>query len=469
MNEAVSSGFFTPIPKETFARFAHQRTTTEFILDRMRCYVMNDPGTGKTVSSLDAFIEARALGLVNKGLTLAPKAILEAAWVQDSEKFTPELTLVPCFAEKRLQSFSKPADIYVTNHDAAKWISEHLEAVKGVDAIFIDEATAFKNKAAARSAAMLKIVEHLQPKMIVLLCGTPMPGGLEDLWMQMMLVDGGQRLGKSFYAFRNAITYCEPTPYGINKFIEKPGAREAVADLISDATIRFTLEECISMPEKIVRTVPFKMPAALRSKYDEMVRDAVLKLESGEVNAVNAAALLTKLLQISSGAVYDADKKHHVLDTVRYDLIASLCAEREQTLVAFNWTHQRDEILKALERAGIARKDIVVVDRSFKGSVRQLVEDFQSGKYRVLLAHPKSASHGLTLTRATTTIWASPTYDLERFIQFNFRTYRAGQARRTEFIMIAAEDSVDIQAYARLNEKDEAQKDVISLLQSLSR
>jgi hypothetical protein len=434
---------------------------TGFLLLRHNGYIFATGNTGKTRSCLDAISELRASAIV-----LAPKAILEPAWVNDARQFTPHLTAIPCYAEKRKEAFERKADIHITNHDAVKWLADNPWSFKDKQMLIIDEATAYKNKDAKRSRAVLKIADYFE--YVVLMCGTPMPQGLEDLWHQFLILDGGERLGKSFYAFRNATYNSLPTPFGISKWEEKEGAREVVADLISDAFIRFELEQCIDMPEKIERTLTFTLPLKLRKLYDDMVKQAILEMEEGEITAVNAASLLTKLLQIASGSAYSVNGEALRLDSARAGLVAQLCAERDHSLVAFQWTHQRDEIVAELANVGISRDEIAIVDGSFKGDIQQLVNDFQAGKYRVLLAHPKSASHGLTLTKATTTIWASPTYELERFQQFNRRTYRAGQKQRTEFIFIAAEDTVDEKAYARLFEKAGAQEDLISLLKSLA-
>lgn len=460
MNQALSGFFKSTV--EVPPPFEHQSKTTEFILDKQRCYIGSDPGTGKTRSCLDAIAQARLPTLV-----LAPKAILEPAWANDAARFTPWLRVQPCYADKRGEYFRTAADVHVTNHDAAKWLAENPWAYADKKLLIIDEATAYKNKDAVRSRAMLKVASHFEH--VVLMCGTPMPQGLEDIWHQFLILDGGERLGKSFYRFRDATYNSEATPFGITKWVEKPGAREVVADLIADVFIRFELEECIDMPEKVERTISFKLPPKQQRIYDQMVRDAVLEMEGTAITAVNAASLLGKLLQIASGCAYDVHGVPILVDNARAQLIAQLCAEREHSLVAFQWTHQRDQILLALGEVGIPRDQVAVVDGSFHGDIQQLVNDFQAGKYRVLLAHPKSASHGLTLTKATTTIWASPTYELERFEQFNRRIYRAGQTQRTEFLFIAAENTVDTKAYARLTQKADAQNDLITLLKSLGR
>lgn len=441
--------------------FKHQSATTDFILDKKKVFVMSDCGTGKTRSCLDAI---QRLGL--KAIVLAPKAILEPAWKNDAAKFTPDLKVSVAYAHNRTAAFEADADVYVTNHDAVKWLDQNRWALRGKKILVIDESTAYKTPSAQRSVAIVKLARFFD--YVILSSGTPMPQGLLDLWNQMFLVDGGERLGRSFFKFRYSV--CEPIQTGPSekmvKWTEKEGARDAVSDLIADVTIRYTLEECIDMPERVINTVEYELPAKIRQQYESMVEEALLELDEGDINATTAAVVLGKLMQIASGAVYESADKYHTLDTTRYDLIAELCSQRQHSLVLFNWRHQRDELIKALERAGIDQ--YTVIDGETK-NVTEIVTQFQAGVYRVLLAHPKSVSHGLTLTRATTTIWASPTYEAERFQQANYRIYRAGQTQRTEFLLIAAKDTVDQQVYARLQHKIDNQETLLDIVKTLRR
>jgi SNF2 family DNA or RNA helicase len=153
------------------------------------------------------------------------------------------------------------------------------------------------------------------------------------------------------------------------------------------------------------------------------------------------------------------------IDTGRYELVADLVEQRAHSLVFFNWTHQRDMLLKEFESRGIT---CAVIDGKTSDRARkEAVDHFQAGFYRVLLAHPQSAAHGLTLTKATTTIWASPTSNLEHFLQGNKRIYRAGQTQKTETIVVIAPGTVEDKVFARLQEKDARQSSMLELLKEL--
>jgi len=195
-------------------------------------------------------------------------------------------------------------------------------------------------------------------------------------------------------------------------------------------------------------------------QYLQFEKTALLELEEGDVTAVNAAVLANKLLQIASGAVYDGDGDYHLIDSGRYELVVDLAAERKHSLVFFLWTHQRDMLCDAAK----GRLDnFAVIDGSVPAKERtHIVRAYQVGEYQTLFCHPASAAHGLTLTRGTAAIWASPTYNLEWWKQANHRIFRAGQKNRTETILVTAPDTIEERVYEALSGK---KKRMVSLLE----
>lgn len=250
------------------------------------------------------------------------------------------------------------------------------------------------------------------------------------------------------------------------KWEDKPGAHAAVGDLLSDITVRFKFEECHDIPPNHVYTVKYTPTPKQLQAYSDMEKYAIVQVSEDEVvNAVNAAALVTKLLQISSGAVYDESGNVVHIEDDRYQLISDLVAARDHSLVFFNWKHQADALEKQFVKEGIT---FARIDGTVKAGERhRVVKEFQDGYYQALLAHPQSAAHGLTLTRATSTIWASPTYNLEFFLQGNRRIYRAGQDQKTETILICAKNTMEADVYTKLSEKDAKQLDFLNIIKTL--
>ncbi len=454
----MTQGFFTAIPPP----FNHQTKSTKRQLEDDRIFDTSDPGTGKTRAALDAFNHRVKLGTSKKCLVLAPKSILQPAWGNDIKKFTPELTYSIATALNRAKAFDKEANIYITNHDAVKWILEHKEVLKGFDTIIIDELTAYKHHTSQRSKAVRKLVKLFKYR--VGLTGTPNPNSITDIHHQLLLIDDGERLGTSFWKFRASV--CEPVQVGPGKemlqWVDKVGAEEAVADLIEDITIRNKFDECIDIPPHSVSTIEFDLSEKHRLSYEELRLTSILELQSTTITAVHAGTVANKLLQLTSGSVYDNDKISRIIDTERYEIIIELVKQRKQSLVAFNWRHQREELVKLAKKAKIK---YAVIDGEASDKERiEAVNEFQAGRLQVIFAHPQSAGHGLTLTKGTATIWASPTYNAEHFEQLNKRIHRAGQTQKTETILIAARNTIDTEVYKKLNGKLEKMTNLLGLL-----
>ena len=450
--------------------FAHQAKDTKKCVAQDVVFDISDPGCGKTRTQIDAIVQ-EIKTLKGKTLVLASKSLLYAAWDNDFNKFAPHVRVSVATAANRAKAFELDADVYVTNFDAVKWLSEQPpKFFKGFTTLIIDEITAFKHATSQRSKAVNKIKKYFKKRRGM--TGTPNSNTITDIWHPMFILDDGQRLGRSFFAFRAAV--CEPKQVGpqpnMVKWVDKPGIEGAVASLLQDVVIRNVFEECHDIPANMLSNRPFLLSKKQAKAYMQMERTAITLVNNSEiVSGVNAASVTTKLLQIASGAVYSEgdDSKYAVIDTDRYDMVADIIEERTNPCIAFFlWKHQRDELIKACTARGLA---YAVIDGSTSDKQRnEIVKDFQQGMYDVLLAHPKSAAHGLTLTRATTTIWTSPTYDLEWFLQGNKRIYRAGQTKKTETICIVATGTIEEKVFEMLTSKNARQVDLLSLLKGMS-
>ena len=351
------------------------------------------------------------------------------------------------------------------NHDGVNWLQENPHLLENFSGICIDEFTAFKNPNSDRSRALRELRHHFTVRWIM--SATPTPNSVTDIWFPVYFCDGGLRLGKTFSLFRQQV--CDPIPipgvaFGKN-WIDKDEAQSIMGDRLRDICLRYKREECSDLPPNHTYHRYVELGDKAQRYYDQMVRESVLELDEAEIEAVHAGARVQKLLQICSGAIYDEDKLTHTLCLERYKLVADLIEERDHTVTAFLWQHQRDAIAKELRKR---RLSYAIIDGNTGYAERnQAVADFQAGKLRTILAHPQSAGHGLTLTRGKATIWASPTYNAEHFIQFNARIDRTGQERETETILVTARNTLEEQVYEKTGDKIVRMSDLLHLLKSL--
>ena len=452
--------FFKSVPD----LYNHQRSTADFIANNDRVIVTSDPGTGKTRSVLQAYTENKD----GKMLVLAPLSILQPSWGDDIENFNPELKYAVAYAKNRAQMFGEDVDITITNHDAVKWLLKNPKYLDGFTWICIDEFTAFKNSTSQRSKALAAIVSQFKHRIIM--SGTPNSNTILGMWHPAKLVDDGERLGKSYWSFRSQV--CSPQQVGPDprmvEWRDKPGAEDAVAGMLKDITVRFAFEDCIDVPEHTQRTMYVDLPPSLMKQYRDFAWNSMIDTDKGEtINAIHAGAKVKKLLQLCTGAIYDDEGVSKLFHTQRYELVMDLVAARQHSVVAFNWRHERTELCKLAEKLKIP---YAYIDGTVSVARRtEIVRDYQAGKLQVVFCHPQAAGHGLTLTKGTTTIWCSPTYNAEHFQQMNRRIYRAGQKQRTETIMIAARDTHEVKVYERLNEKMTRMEDLLSLFDQITK
>lgn len=449
--------------------FPNQVETVEFMESRPRVFDASDPGTGKTRSHLEAFVRRRNRG-GGKALILAPKSILQPAWGNDIDKFFPGLQYSIAYASNREAAFRMDADVYITNHDAVKWLNDKKCPLpkswfKELDTLIIDESTAYKHRTSARSKAIRKLSQHFEYREA--LSGTPNPNSVTELWHQVLLLDDGERLGTDFFKFRMVVQEPEqvgPQPNHI-KWTDKEGAEEAVFDQLRDIMIRHKLE---GIPGNHTYPIVFDLPPKLRAQYKELLDFAMTMTEDGKViSAVHAASLNQKLLQAASGAVYTGNEDEYVdLDDGRVELVMDLIeARRDPCVVVFMWRHQRERLVAAATKRGMKT---AFIDGSVTNDRRraQIVEEFQSGELNAIFVHPKSAGHGLTLTRGKTTIFVSPTYNAEWYKQVFHRIVRRTQTKETETIHIVARDTIDQHVYAKLDGKLDSMSLLLSLVEN---
>lgn len=359
-----------------------------------------------------------------------------------------------------------------------------------VENTLVHNCTAFKHHTSQRSKAVAKIAKYFKNRCCM--TGTPNSNTITDIWHQVQILDEGKRLGFSFYKFRDAV--CTPTQVGRSaqaiRWNDKEGAEEAVFGLLSDIVVRHKFEDCVDIPPNHTYSLDYDLTPKQMRAYLELQDTQMLALQTGKVTArlkgsapvhapgiipgvatpnilaINAAAVATKLLQVASGAVYDGTGGYQVIDTARYEMILDLVEQRKHSLCFFLWKHQRDALIAEADKRGVT---YAVIDGSTPDRDRdEIVQGYQAGVYQTIFAHPKSAAHGLTLTKGTATIWSSPTYDLEIFKQGSKRQHRMGQTQKTETIVVIAKDTIEQKVYDLMLGKDARMTNLLDLFGTLT-
>ena len=291
---------------------------------------------------------------------------------------------------------------------------------------------------------------------IVGLTGTPSSNGLMDLWAEFRILDLGQRLGRYITHYRN--TYFTPDKRNaqvIFSYKPLPGAEDKIYKQISDITISMKSIDYLKMPECIVNEVSVYLNEKEWNIYSKFKNDMVTKLGDEEIDAVNAAVLSGKLLQMANGAVYDSENKTHIIHDKKLDALEDLIegANGKPVLVAYWFKHDLERIKNRFSVRQIkASKDI---------------EDWNDGNIPIAVIHPASAGHGLNLqSGGSTLIWFGLTWSLELYQQTNARLYRQGQNETVIIHHIITKGTIDEDVMTALTKKEETQASLIDAVKA---
>ncbi|MBQ7292895.1 MAG: ATP-dependent helicase, partial [Clostridia bacterium] len=376
----------------------YQEYATRFIEDNEESAVFLECGLGKSVITLTAIKNLMARGEVNRVLVVAPLRVGKTTWPEEIDKWDHLGGLTYALAigsvAERLSALKAKADITIINRENVEWLIDKSGIPFDYDMLVIDELSSFKSFKAKRFKALLKV--RPQITRVVGLTGTPSSNGLMDLWAEFRLLDLGERLGR--YITRYRLAYFTPDKRNaqvVFSYKPLPGAEERIYDKIDDITISMRASDYLKLPSLVMNTVVVEMGDKEKEIYDNLCDDMVVSLGDNEIDAVNAASLSNKLLQMANGAVYgDEHSVHHIHDeklNALEDLIES--ANGKPVLVAYWFKH---------DLARIKAKFPFVREIKTDADIRA----WNRGEIEVGVIHPASAGHGLNLqTGGSTLIW----------------------------------------------------------------
>jgi len=439
-----------------------QRRTCAMLTTSRRAFVLNGLGTGKTRCAVWSFDYLRSVGLATRALVVAPLSTLNFTWKREVFMVAPHLSVGVLHGDKkrRLRTLAEDHDIYVINHDGIKVIEKELREREGLDMMIVDELATYRNGTAARSKCAQRIAKGMD--WVWGMTGTPMPNEPTDAWGQCMVVNP-ELVDKRMTRFRDEVMV-KVTQF---KWVPKRDATETVFRTMQPA-VRYSLDDVVELPQLVVRAQEVESGPKQLKVYDTMRVHAHSMVENKEITAANAGAVLNKLLQISLGYVYNSRREVVELDGLpRQQALLDAISSTDRKLICWvPYTHALNGIAERLEKEGI---DYRIVDGSTSKSKRE--ETFtlfqNTDKVKVLLAHPATASHGLTLTAADTIVWYGPTTSLETYEQANGRITRIGQKAKQQIILLWA-TGVERRLYARLRKKESVQRDLLSLFADAS-
>lgn len=447
----------------------YQHIMIDHMINTPKCAAWAGMGLGKTVSTFTAIDRMMLAGILEKPtLVIAPLRVARDVWPDEVREWShlQHLKVQPVLGSQteRIAALQTKADVYTINFENLEWLIGLLWDRWPFDMIVCDEATRLKSlrasvrkhpktgtefvsgKGGQRALALLKVVYQHKPSRFVELSGTPAPNGLQDLWGQVYYLDYGRRLGNVYSAFRNRWFEQDFNGYGI---IPKAHAQAEIQAQLKDICLSLKSEDWFELEKPIIRTIKFPLPATVRKQYREMERKLYTEIQGNPIEAFNAGARTQKCLQMASGAVYVGNpsdpgrRKWAEVHTEKLDVLEEILEECAGAPVLVGYTFQSDleRILKRFSKA------------VHFSQAPDILKRWNTGKISLLVAHPGSVGHGLSLQHGGSILvrfssdWNNEHFDqmLERIGPV--RQAQSGYKRSVFEYRIVAEGTIDEDVY----------------------
>ena len=447
------SGKYTPLK--------HQVTTAAFLTLHRRAFCLNGLGSGKTLSALWAADYLLSIGEVNRVLVLSPLSTLKSVWWETV--FQHFIHLSPFILHginaagiRKKHRELERAKVLIVNHEFVKsGQARHFMPTGeiGSDLLIVDEGSMFREATTEKYRALRKFTD--KSKLAWWMTATPTPNRPTDAWAQAAAMG---TVKMRFSEFKE-LTMMKVSEY---KWVPRPGAEQAVKQILSPY-IRFATEDCIDLPGISYEHRTVEMSVDQKKMYAQLKKEAVLMLEGGSVvTAVNEAVKAGKLLQIACGCVYDeAGNTVEIRDNRKTHELRSVVEEAGGSPVIV-FAPFKSVVRHIAEKMKDFHPAVVTGDTPI-GERNRIIENFQAGKVRLLIAHPKTMSHGLTLHKSSVICWYAPLYSNDIYEQANGRIYRTGQTKHCTIIHLSSSE-VEDSMYKILRERGQMQGSVLRLL-----
>lgn len=444
--------------------FEAQRVTAAMLTTNPRAYVLNEIGTGKTRAALYAIDYLMKVGRVRKALIVAPLSTLVPVWEQEAFDYFMYLRarVIHGSRQRRHKLLAEDADLYIINHDGVKVVEDALKQRSDIDVVVIDELAVYRNQKTERWKSMARVLES-GPKWVWGMTGSPTPGEPVDAWAQVRLLTPS-RVPRFFKQFRDM------TMYQVSQFrwLPKAEANDVVHEAMQPS-VRYKRDDCVDLPPTMYETRHVDLSTKQEKIYKELMQRLRADFEEGQVTAANEGVKLSKLLQVCAGFAYGGSGKvYDVGAPDRYKLLHELCDQTDYKVIVFC------PFIELVARVSDFLKKQYGTEAvgDIHGSTSKTVRDntfraFQHGtKMRFLVAHPRTMSHGLTLTAANTIVWFSPCPSLEVYEQANGRITRPSQKNK-QLIFHIESSPVERRIYKRLQDRSQLQGVLLSMFKGV--
>lgn len=424
-------------------------------------------GLGKTAAVLSHLSELFLSGQSVAALVVAPLRVSQLTWPMEAESWDQLrwMRIANLRTENGQRAFlNGRGHIYTINYESLPLLVSLVERRKGklpFDTVVFDELTRAKNPGSKRINLFRRKIPRVER--YIGLTGTPMPNSARDLFAQVRLIDNGERLGTHYTNFVKE--YFHVTTYGgFPQYEEKHGTTQRLEKKISDLTVTLKSSDYLDIPDTVLEDVEIQFDPDLQKRYRKLENDLVIELRKDKtINIASSAALVTKLLQFTSGKMYCDEKVDHFIHSLKFDALRGIISkEKQPVFVACMFKHEYSRMKEFFPKA------VFFNDAKTPEQQTQLMKDWSAKRIPILFAHPASVGHGLNLQFGSSTlVFLSLTYNREHYDQTICRFARRGQTEITKVYRIVVPGTVDDAVAEALATKASNEARLISALQML--
>lgn len=448
-----SEGVMSLEPSPDGFKYCFMVPTTFLVLRRNGC-IFCTGNTGKSLSALwaaDHLIEQKVIRQV---LILSPLSTLTPTWASELFSHFPHHRFAILHGKGKALVKDPSIRFFIANHEAVRDRAlDRLILNSAIDLVIVDECAMFRNAQTDKWKGLNSLVSRMAR--VWAMTGTPTPNAPTDAWAQIRLLYP-DRVSRSFIDFR-AATMVMDGPY---KYRAKPDAESTIRRLFTPA-IRFAAKDCLDLPPLTYERRKVEMTKEQKGLYKTMAREALIELEGKQITAANEAVLASKLLQIACGVVLHEGHGFSI-QTPKIGTLEEIIEQTEGKLIIFApFTSVVHHIARKLEDHNVA----VITGQAALGERNRIFESFQNNKdgVRIIVAQPRTMSHGLTLTAAATMVWFAPIWSNDTYQQAVARIHRTGQRRHCTVLELES-SPVEHEIYVRLRERQRVQGLLLDLL-----
>lgn len=442
----------------------YQKEAVKFLVEKGSAALWLDPGLGKTAIVLSAYRTLRLKGLAKKMLVIAPLRPVHGVWPPEAKKWEQfaDYSVGVLHGGNKGKVLKQNHDIYVINFEGLGWLSSQLNGKDWPFQILtVDEISYMKNTQTQRFKTIKPLLDKFDRRWG--LTGSPAPNSLLDIFGPQLILDQGATFGPYISRFRTEYFY--PSGYGGYEWKLQSDGEARIHAALDGKVLRMAALDHLDLPELTYNDIMVDLPPNARKLYDAFENDLTVELNSGNVTAVNAAVAVMKGQQIANGGSYlDDDGSgnaritthlHDAKTEAVLDLVEELSGQ--PCIIGYHFAHDLERLKAAFPSAPVIGSGVI------GNKLDTIIDDWNSGKIPVLLAHPMSAGHGLNLQgTGHAVIWYSLTWSLEVYEQFIRRLWRQGQKNHIVVHHIMAKDTVDEAIMMAIRRKDKTQQTLLN-------